>query len=293
MRLHSLHMRSLPNYPSKPKKSSSMLVQVQGNATYCYTGGKAINAKLPTIVFIHGVLNDHSVWILQSRYFANHGFNVLAVDLPGHGKSAGAPPRLVEEAAGFVIALLDALGIQSAMLAGHSFGSLIAIEAAARAPARITHLALLGTAAPMTVSPTLLEASLKEPLKAIDMVNTYSHSLLAPPPSALGPGTWLYGGSRALMRRVLASNPQVNLFHTGFVACNDYKEAVARVKQAQAAILFIVGSKDQMTPPRAAQSLIDAAPQAQVLRVAAGHQMMVEAPEAVLDGLRRFFKATV
>jgi pimeloyl-ACP methyl ester carboxylesterase len=269
-----------------------MIVNVNGNATYCYTGGKTFNAALPTIVFVHGVLNDHSVWILQSRYFANHGFNVLALDLPGHAKSAGEPPRNVQEAADFVLALLGALKLERAMIAGHSFGSLIAIEAAAREPNRFTHLALLGTAAPMTVSPALLQTSLQEPLKAIDMVNTYSHSLLAPPPSALGPGTWLYGGSRALMRRVLASNTSVNLFHTGFVACNDYKEAVALIKTAQAAILFIVGSKDQMTPPRATQSLIDAAPQAKVLRVDAGHQMMLEAPEAVLDGLRSFFKTT-
>jgi len=43
-------------------------------------------------VFIHGVLNDHSVWILQSRYLAHHNWNVLAIDLPGHGKSGGEPP---------------------------------------------------------------------------------------------------------------------------------------------------------------------------------------------------------
>jgi pimeloyl-ACP methyl ester carboxylesterase len=270
-----------------------MFVNVNGQATYCYTGGKAFNPAQPTVVFIHGVLNDHSVWILQSRYFAHHGLNVLAIDLPGHAKSAGAPPRSVQEAADFVLALLGALNIERAMLAGHSFGSLIALEAAARAPERVSHIALLGTAAPMAVSPALLQTSLEQPLKAIDMVNTYSHSLLAPPPSALGPGTWLYGGSRALMRRVLASNAKLNLFHTGFLACNDYleaKQAIAAVNRAKLAILFIVGSKDQMTTPRAAQPLIDAAHQATVLRVSAGHQMMTEAPEAVLDGLRHFFK---
>ena len=66
-----------------------MYVQVNGAQTYCYTGGKPFDAAKPTVVFIHGVLNDHSVWALQSRYMANHGWNVLAVDLPGHSKSAG------------------------------------------------------------------------------------------------------------------------------------------------------------------------------------------------------------
>ena len=107
---------------------------VTGHKTYCYTGGKPFDAAKPTVVFVHGVLNDHSVWILQTRYFAHHGWNVLAPDLPGHCRSDGEPPRSVEEAAGFVLALLDAAGVKQAALVGHSFGSLTAMEAAARAP---------------------------------------------------------------------------------------------------------------------------------------------------------------
>ena len=86
----------------------SMELTVNGHRTFCYTGGKPFDAAKPTVVFIHGVLNDHSVWILQTRYFAHHGWNVLAPDLPGHCSSAGEPPASVEEAADFVLALLDA-----------------------------------------------------------------------------------------------------------------------------------------------------------------------------------------
>jgi pimeloyl-ACP methyl ester carboxylesterase len=270
---------------------------VLGNPIYCYTGGKPFDAAKPTIVFIHGVLNDHSVWILQTRYLAHHGFNVLAVDLPGHAKSAGvnrdiAPCLSVEAAADFIIALLDAAGVKTAALVGHSFGSLIALETAARSPSRITHLALVGTAAPMTVSPALLETSLNAPLKAIDMVNTFSHSMLAPPPSSLGPGTWLYGSSRALMRRVQASNTAFNLFHTGFTACNAYKNALAGVSIASVAMLFIVGKSDQMTPPKAAKSLIDAAKSnaksTHIVTLDAGHSLMTEAPDGVLLALKNF-----
>jgi pimeloyl-ACP methyl ester carboxylesterase len=271
-----------------------MYTQVNGHTTYCYTGGKAFDAAKPSIVFIHGVLNDHSVWILQSRHFANHGFNVLAIDLPGHCKSAGPPPASVEEAADFVIALLDALGIKKAALVGHSFGSLIAAHVAGSAPGRISHLALLGTASPMAVSPALLDASLNAPDKAIAMVNQFSHSMLAPPPSSLGPGTWLLGGSRALMRRVLASNTAANVFHIGFTACSAYKLADVNVAQSSCTILIIVGIADQMTTPKAAQSIITAAKsrpvdvKTSVVTVQAGHAMMGEAPDAVLFALRDF-----
>ncbi|MBS7807055.1 alpha/beta hydrolase [Variovorax sp. PCZ-1] len=274
-----------------------MYITVNKTAIYAYTSGKLFDAAKPTLVFIHGVLNDHSVWILQTRYFAHHGFNVLAVDLPGHGKSEGNCPKSVEEAAEFVLALLDAVGVQKAALIGHSWGSLIALHAASLAPERVSQLALVGTAFPMKVSPALLDTSLNQPMKAIEMVNTFSHSTMAPPPSALGPGTWLYGGSRALMRRVLASNPRENLFHTGFKACDSYEnafEALNRLfagkESAQSAILFIVGIADQMTTPKAAQSLIDKAPGAKVARVSGGHQMMAESPEEVLQALTAFLK---
>ena len=265
-----------------------MKLQVNGYETFCYTGGKPFDESKPTVVFIHGVLNDHSVWILQTRYFAHHGWNVLAPDLPGHCKSAGDPPRSVEEAAAFVLALLDAAGVRQAALVGHSFGSLIALEAAATAPDRVTHLALVGTASPMTVSPALLDASLGQPHKAIDMVNTFSHSMLAPPPSSLGPGTWLYGGSKALMRRVLASNTEVNVFHRGFKACDDYRGAEAAIGKVRCPVLFVLGRSDAMTLPKMAQPLIARAPGARVVTVEAGHQMMTEAPDAVLFALRDF-----
>jgi pimeloyl-ACP methyl ester carboxylesterase len=267
-----------------------MVLTVNGNKTYCYTGGKAFEPSKPTAVFIHGVLNDHSVWILQSRYLANHGWNVLAVDLPGHCKSEGAPAASVEDAAAFVLSLLNAAGVNKAALIGHSFGSLIALEVAASAPARVSQLVMVGTAFPMKVSPALLALSRDEPMKAIDMVNTFSHSMLAPPPSSLGPGTWLYGASRALMRRVLRSNASVNVFHTGFKACDDYAGGDAAMARVQCETLFILGQSDQMTLPKAAQGSISKAAHGKVVVVEAGHQLMLEAPDAVLVALKGFLK---
>ena len=259
---------------------------------YAYTGGKAFDAAKPTIVFIHGVLNDHSVWILQTRYFAHHGFNVLAVDLPGHGRSGGDAPSSVEEAALFIEALLDAAGVRQASLVGHSWGSLIALETAARLQDRITHLALVGTAFPMKVSPALIEASLNEPMKALQMVNVFSRATLAAPPSALGPGTWVYGASMALGRRLLASNTQVNIFHRGFVACDSYANGLEAVAAIACPVLFVLGESDQMTPPRAAKSLIDQAQASgksfQVVKVPMGHHQMSESPEETLNALKDF-----
>ncbi|HWI83080.1 alpha/beta hydrolase [Ramlibacter sp.] len=271
-----------------------MELTVNGHPTYCYTGGKAFEATRPTVVFIHGVLNDHSVWILQSRWLANHGWNVLALDLPGHCRSAGEPPETVEQAADFVAALLDAAGVQRAALVGHSWGSLIALEAAARLKERVTHLVLIGTASPMKVSPALLDTSLSHPLKAIEMINVFSRSTLAPPPSALGPGTWVYGASVALNRRVLASNAKVNLFHRGFKACDSYANGEAAIAAIACPVLFLLGAQDQMTPPKAAQALIGQAREhgkaVRVEQLPVGHHQMTEAPEQTLFAIRDFLR---
>jgi pimeloyl-ACP methyl ester carboxylesterase len=269
-----------------------MYLTVNNAPTYCYTGGQPFDAGKPTVVFIHGVLNDHSVWILQSRYLAHHGYNVLAVDLPGHCRSQGEAPGSVEDAADFIAALLDAAGIQSAALVGHSWGSLIALEAAARLKARVSHLVLVGTASPMRVSPALLAASVAQPEQAIKLVNVFSRSTLSPPPSALGPGTWVYGAGLALGRRVLASNAKVNVFERGFKACDSYSNADAAITHATCPVLFLLGALDQMTPPKAAQGLIAAARASgkavQVVTLPVGHNQMTEAPDATLFAMRDF-----
>jgi pimeloyl-ACP methyl ester carboxylesterase len=276
-----------------------MNIEVNGHTLYAYTGGKPFNPAQPTLVFIHGVLNDHSVWILQSRFFAHHGWNVLAIDQPGHGRSGGTAPKSVADVSTAVLGMLDALGVQQAALAGHSFGSLVALHTAAHlsktAPDRVSHLVMVGTAFPMRVSPALLDASLNQPEKAIAMVNVFSHSTLSPPPSALGPGTWLYGGSAALMRRVLASNTAENVFHTGFSACDSYADGEIDMAAVRSPVAFILGERDQMTPPKAAQSLVKGAratgQPVSVATLPAGHSLMTEDPEGTLAAMRAFLGA--
>lgn len=269
-----------------------MEINVQGHPSYCYTGGRPFDPALPTVVMVHGVLCDHSVWALQSRYLAHHGWNVLAVDLPGHSRSGGNAPDTVEEAAAFVVALLDTLGVPRAALVGHSWGSLIALEAAARLGARASHLVLVGTAYPMQVSAALLDAALNEPEKMLKMVNVFSRSTLAAPPSALGPGTWVYGASLALGRKVLRSNPTQNVAHRGFLACDRYRGGEAAIAQVQCPVGFVLGAQDQMTQPKAARTLIDGARAAgkavTVVNLPVGHHQMTEAPDATLFAIRDF-----
>jgi pimeloyl-ACP methyl ester carboxylesterase len=264
-----------------------MIVTVQGFAAYCYTGGKPFDPARPTAMFIHGAQNDHSVWCLQSRYFAHHGFNVLAVDLPGHGRSKGKAKESVEAMAGWVLEVMDAAGVDKALMIGHSMGSLIALEASHLAPARVTHLALLGTTYPMKVSDALLGTSKDNEQAAIDMVNIFSHSSMAQKPSCPGPGFYTMGGARRLMQRMSQINPE-QLFYTDFFACNAYANGQVAAEAARCPVLFIFGGKDMMTPARSTKALTTAIAHGKIVQVDAGHQMMAEQPDAVLDALIAF-----
>jgi pimeloyl-ACP methyl ester carboxylesterase len=264
-----------------------MELDIKGHApAYAYTGGKPFAAALPCVVFIHGALNDHSVWTLLARWCAHHGHGVLAVDQPGHGRSGGMPLESVEALADWVFALLDAAGVQQAALVGHSMGSLIALEAASRAPDRVSRLVMMGTAYPMKVSEALLTTARDAPLKAIDMVNAFSHSGMAAKPSFPGPGAWLHGGDRALMRRVQASQRDTNLFHHDFSLCDRYAHGMEAAALVQCPVDVVLGARDQMTVPKQARE-IALALKARVSTVDAGHALMGEAPDAVLAALRR------
>ncbi len=269
-----------------------MELSITGQRAYAYTGGKTFEASLPTVIFIHGALNDHSVWTLLARWFANHGHSVLAVDLPGHMRSGGAPLASVEALADWTLALMDAAQVQAASLVGHSMGSLVALEAASKAPDRISALVMVGTAVPMKVSQVLLDLSRDDPNAAIDMVVAFSHSSLAAKPSYPGPGSWLRGGSRALMHKVQASSEHSSLFHQDFSVCNNYARGLQAASSVTCPAALILGRADQMTQPKQARE-IAAALNATVHELEAGHALMAEAPESLLLALRATLKPSL
>ncbi len=261
-----------------------MELTVNNAKTYAYTGGKPFNPALPTVAFIHGAENDHSVWALQSRWFAHHGFAVLAVDLPGHGRSDGALLPSVEAQADWLVALLDAAGVRSAALVGHSMGSLISLEAASRFPERVAKIALVGSAVPMPVSDALLAAARDARPKAEGMVNVWSHGARGALGGNTVPGLWMMGASMRLMERAAPG-----VLFNDLNACNAYQRGMEAAAAAQCPALLVVGSRDLMTSPRGAPKLAAAMKDARIATIeGSGHALMAEYPDAVLDALRSF-----
>jgi len=256
---------------------------VQGYPAYAYTGGVAPDMKLPAIVFVHGAAFDHSVWQWQSRYFAHHGFCVLAVDLPGHGRSPGTIRTRIEDWAAWLVGLLDAAGLERAAFVGHSMGSLVVLDAALHAPDRVSRLALVGSAVPMGVGEAFLAAAREAPPVAFDMEATWGHARLSQLSASAVPGSTLLGASRSLNGR---SRP--GALAAALEACNAYHPDAAALRSLAVPTLVVAGKRDQMTPFKAGRALASEIPHARFAALEAGHSMMSEAPRELLRVLREF-----
>jgi len=253
---------------------------LENKKVFAYTAAHALDPKKRTLVFIHGAGLDHSWFGLQSRYFGYHGWNVLAVDLPGHGRSEGPPIPTVAGMADWIFKLVSTPRFS---LVGHSMGSLVALECAARHPERVERIALIGTAYPMTVGEEFLDAARRNHHDAFDMETIWGHAPQVPLGANPNPGMWMYGDTLARLARLAPG-----VLYNDLKACNEYRLSGAATCPA----LFILGSKDMMTPPRNIKALQEKIPQAKSVVIdPSGHSLMAEAPDATLDALVEFFSS--
>ncbi|HEY2968008.1 MAG TPA: alpha/beta hydrolase [Casimicrobiaceae bacterium] len=264
-----------------------MQISINGARIYAYTGSRDFDPALPSVVFVHGVAHDHSVWALQSRYFAHHRRNVLAVDLPGHGRSGGEPLASVEAIGEWLAALLDATHVEHAALVGHSLGALAVLEAAGRDPKRVENIALLGPSVPMPVADALLDAAKADDHLAYELITGWSFA----PGHQLGgnqqPGVWMTGNALRLMER-----SQPGALYSDLLACHRYADGLAAANKVRCPALLILGQRDLMAPAKNTAALTAALPDCRVVTIPdCGHSLMTEAPDAVLDALREFLFA--
>ena len=260
-----------------------MELSVNGDRVFAATGGRAFDGALPSVCFLHGAGLDHSVWSLQARYLAHHGRAVLAVDMPGHGGSEGAPLSSVSEMADWVACFLEAAGVDKAALIGHSMGALVAIEAAARVPGLVGALALLGVAESMPVHPDLLEAARQNDPVAARLITSWGHAGDAKVGGHPAPGLWMVGGATRLLER---NRP--GTLHADLKACADYGSVALAAARVACPTILVLGAADMMTPCAKGEALAGAIEGAiTVVLPGCGHMVMIERPDATTDALRQ------
>ena len=259
-----------------------MEIILDGRTVFAATGGQNFDPDRPAVVFLHGAGMDHTVWALQTRWFAHHGRSVLALDQPGHGRSPGPALRSIEEMAELTRSVIASVGAQRVVLVGHSMGALVALEAAARLGAVASGLALLGATPQMPVHPELLAAAERGEHGAVDLMVTWSVGRAAQLGRNDAPGLWLTGAALRLLERADRKSLAADL-----AACDGYRGAIAAAARCTCPTLLILGGDDRMTPPAKGADFARAFANGRAAMLhQAGHMMMLEDPGGTLAALK-------
>jgi pimeloyl-ACP methyl ester carboxylesterase len=259
-----------------------MEIEIAGRRIFASTGGRVHEPGLPLVIFLHGAGMDHSVWAAQARWFAHHGRNVLALDLPGHGRSPGAPMRSIGALAELVVELATPNGAARVALAGHSMGALVALEAAAQLGKKASGLALLGMTPAMPVHPDLLASAERGEHRAAELITNWALGRRAQLGANEAPGLWTTTATLRLLERAPAASLAADL-----AACNDYRGAEEAARRVTCPTLLLLGADDRMTPAAKGRGFASAFREARVTVLPeSGHSMMIEDPVATLAALR-------
>ncbi len=261
-----------------------MDIDLNGSKVFAHTGGQNFDPSLPVMILIHGAGNNHTFWGMQTRYFAHHGYSVLALDLPGHGQSNGQPLQNISEIASWLWKVIECLRASQVNLVGHSMGSLIALEAAAMHPEKVESLILVGVAERVAVHKDLLRAALDDDPSAYDMITDWGFGKWSHLGGHQVPGLWMQGGSRALLA---SGSPGV--LGCDLVACNEYTQTIEAAKNITCPSLMLIGSKDRMTPPAMAENLIKNLVNVEIQTIeSTGHMIIVERINETIDIIADF-----
>lgn len=261
-----------------------MRFEMDGRTVFAATGGRPFDPSRPALVCLHGAGMDHTVWALQTRYFAHHGWSVLALDLPGHGDSEGPALASVEAMGEWVRAALAAAGGRRAAFAGHSLGALVALEAAAGAGEDAIALLLLGVVPAMGVHPDLQAAADAGEHRAVETMIGWGFGRPMQIGGNRAPGSWVSGAGLRVLERGLAGPLGGDLR-----AADAYKGALHAAARVRCPALVLAGDDDRMTPARQAAPLVAALADARlVVLPRTGHMMSIERPDETLDAMRDF-----
>lgn len=260
-----------------------MYLTVDNQEIFASTGGVEFDKTKPTVVFIHGAGMDHRAWALQTRYFAFHGYSVLAPDLPGHSMSSGEPLDSVEAMGSWLTKVIEAADAGYVHLVGHSQGFLIALEAATGLGNRLQSITAVATAASIPVNPALIETAQKSADTAAGMMLQWGFGHRTQMGMSPVPGQQPI----AIGRQIMSGNPLAK----DLIACSEYTQGVKRSKEIKCPTHVILAAEDKMAPVKAGMALAaDLGVKATILNNA-GHMLPVEAPAQCLEAMGTFIQS--
>jgi len=261
-----------------------MYFKVDGKQVFATTGGKPFDNSKPTVIFLRGSGFDHTVWGLQSRFFAFRNYAVLAPDLPGHTNSEGPPLESIEAMADWLNDVVESLDAKDISLVAHSQGCLVALEFASRFPDHLRSVSLIASGLATPVNDFLLNAAENDPEAAIAMMLSWGFGPAGHMHQGPIPGNSMVAGGRKVMRRNVP-----DALATDLKACNTYANGKRAAAKLAGPTQVIAGGKDRMAPRKATMELIEHLTDPEVTLIPeSGHIIPQEAPNQCRTLLKAF-----
>ena len=199
------------------------------------TGGMNFDKEKPSILLMHGSGLTHIVWSLHEQFYASQGYNILSVDLPGHGNSEGPSLKSIEEISDWIKSFMNVLDIKKIIIIGHSQGCLVGIDFAARYENLLSSLVLVAGSYKMPVNKDLIDLAEAGDEKAVSLMMK-----------------WGYEGSKAFIggnpvKKIINSSREIReVLAVDLNACNNYKGGKESLEKINCATLCIFGDLDKM-----------------------------------------------
>jgi len=250
------------------------VVEIKDRKIHCLTNNDAMVNGRTTLLFIHGAGGNKNHWLHQFDGLRS-AFNIMVVELPGHGASSVQGANRVERYAEDVAYVIDAVAPTPPILAGHSMGGAIAQIVALNFPDKISGLILVGTGCRLKVVPSILNGLLEDFEETVEMINHYAFSKMTPE-------TLVQQSTDEMVK----TPPSV--LHGDFLACDRF-DTCDKLGDISLPTLILCGEDDQLTPVKYSEFLLKILPNARLqIFPEAGHMVMMEKPEEVNTAIRRF-----
>ena len=258
-----------------------MIFEIENKSIFASDNGKGIDKNKNTIVFLHGSGLSHIVWSLSEQFFSNNNFNVLYIDLPGHGNSEGPCLKTIEEIAEWLELVFDTLGLKSLILVGHSQGCLEILEYSHRYKERLKKLVFIGGSNKMPVHPDLIELAENGDSDAVKLMMKWGYE-----------GSKKFIGGNPIEKIIQSPRDISEILAVDLKACNNYLNGSEASKTINLPTLFILGELDKMFNLEAGKKFSNLIKNSTTHVISgSGHMIMIEKAFEMREKIFEFLKS--
>ena len=212
-----------------------MIFQLENKNIHASDSGQGIDVNKDTIVFLHGSGLSHIVWSLAEQFFSSKNYNVLSIDLPGHGNSDGPCLDSIEKIADWMEKIFDKLKLKNLILVGHSQGCLEILEYSSRYKERLKKLVFVGGSNKMPVHPDLIELAQSGHSDAVKLMMKWGYE-----------GSKKFIGGNPVEKIIQSPRDISEILAVDLNACNNYSNGSEAAKVIDLPSMLIFGELDKM-----------------------------------------------